>query len=917
MFRFLELELHGWDFWSSLRVPLDAGVVVLSGPNGSGKTTMLDAVRQVLHAPRLSQNRRVSHYLRQPNRPALLRAVVSNPADERGRRPFDRQQVFTDEATLACALVPDGGSPEKRYAVLPGRVAPQELQSRLLEGRDWLAPEEYRRVLDYAGVSRSLMHILALEQGRADELSRQKPRELFRWVMEARGTQQVLERYTGARRRYEDSVREVQHQRAQVARYQTEQADLERQVRRLDEHAEKRGRVEHAGRLSLAARLQARLLVLGEAERKLPELRTKIANLATTVERLHREVETDAAALAGLREAARAHAERAQAATAECDAAGQRQGRFEAEVARLHGLVAELATIAEEDGAPLEHALEAARSQLFAAGHRGETLAGQIDDLTSRLADLERGVPRFPQEVEHTLAALATAGLHGTLAAPSVEVADDAWAVAIESALGPTRYALCIHAEDEPRVTQIARENGFPGPIVADLAEDAASAGPLRLGRTVPRWLETWGRTVQLAGEPHPPEGEVVLLRDGTRRDARGVWVSRAPDRVLGGSAVRAQLEAARTERDRLVDERRQAQQGWAEAKERATKLESRLEVQHRRAELAREASALPEREADLARVSAEVAERRHVRDAAQEERREAERAVTVAELALGGKRDEASAREKELQGTREAVSEMEQRRAALEPEVETLSAQIDPDLLTRARAGELPSEELAKRDLEQARETLLRLEAEGPIPDATVREELRVLSRNLEELHGHVRARQAEADAAGQELNECRQDYLGVVQSTLHDYARRARGLAELASARVEIELPRLENNDRSIDEAGIVVRIGFDGKRPTDLGDTAHSGGQQVVSGLVLLMAMAETEGDTFFIVDEPFAHLSLDRVDDVGKFLRRSGAQFLITVPTTLDRGQLDPASLLIVLKKKAAGEEFAPRPIVARA
>jgi hypothetical protein len=79
---------------------------------------------------------------------------------------------------------------------------------------------------------------------------------------------------------------------------------------------------------------------------------------------------------------------------------------------------------------------------------------------------------------------------------------------------------------------------------------------------------------------------------------------------------------------------------------------------------------------------------------------------------------------------------------------------------------------------------------------------------------------------------------------------------------------------------------------------------------------MAMAETEGESCFIIDEPFAHLSLDRVDDVGKFLRRSGSQFLITVPTTLDRGQLDPASLLIVLKKKASGEPFAPRPLVAR-
>jgi energy-coupling factor transporter ATP-binding protein EcfA2 len=188
MFRFLELELHGWDFWPSTRIPLDADVVILSGPNGSGKTTMLDAVRQILNAHRLSQNRRLAHYLRRPNQPALVRAVVSNKLDRRGRRPFETQHVFTDDATLACCLVPDGGSPEKRFAVLPGRHSCAELQHFLLEGRDWLSPDLYRRVLERAGVSHSLMRILALEQGRADELSRKSPRELFRWVMEARGT---------------------------------------------------------------------------------------------------------------------------------------------------------------------------------------------------------------------------------------------------------------------------------------------------------------------------------------------------------------------------------------------------------------------------------------------------------------------------------------------------------------------------------------------------------------------------------------------------------------------------------------------------------------------------------------------------------------------------------------------------------
>jgi chromosome segregation ATPase len=130
-------------------------------------------------------------------------------------------------------------------------------------------------------------------------------------------------------------------------------------------------------------------------------------------------------------------------------------------------------------------------------------------------------------------------------------------------------------------------------------------------------------------------------------------------------------------------------------------------------------------------------------------------------------------------------------------------------------------------------------------------------------------------------------------------------------------MEIPRLVDDDRILDEAAIEVRFGFDGKAPLPLGDPSFSGGQQVIAGLILLMAMAETDGRGFFMLDEPFAHLSLDRVDQVGRFLRAARAQFILTAPTTLDRAQLDPASLVIVLQKKRPGEPHAPVPIVAEA
>jgi ATPase subunit of ABC transporter with duplicated ATPase domains len=155
------------------------------------------------------------------------------------------------------------------------------------------------------------------------------------------------------------------------------------------------------------------------------------------------------------------------------------------------------------------------------------------------------------------------------------------------------------------------------------------------------------------------------------------------------------------------------------------------------------------------------------------------------------------------------------------------------------------------------------------------------------------------------------------VVSGALQDYRRRATEIARSADVTVEMDLPHLSEDDRALDDAALGVRFGFDGKEPLPLGDSSFSGGQQVIGGLILLMAMVEEGGRGFFMLDEPFAHLSIDRIDDVGRFLRASGAQFVITAPTTLDRAQLDPASLVIALRKKRPADAHAPVPMVAEA
>jgi len=70
MFRMKLLEVVNWDYWQRMVLPLDANIVTLVGPNGSGKTTTLDALRTILHL-NCSDKRDYKQYIRHNGRFAV------------------------------------------------------------------------------------------------------------------------------------------------------------------------------------------------------------------------------------------------------------------------------------------------------------------------------------------------------------------------------------------------------------------------------------------------------------------------------------------------------------------------------------------------------------------------------------------------------------------------------------------------------------------------------------------------------------------------------------------------------------------------------------------------------------------------------------------------------------------------------
>src|SRR6185369_1764987 len=365
--------------------------------------------------------------------------------------PFRRERITTPEATLACALVPaGGGTPEKRFAVLPGRPPMEDLRRLLLESRDWYGPERYQRVLEGAGVTRSLMSVLAIEQGRTNALFELRPRELYRRVLEMLGDHAVLERYTEARRRFGESEMEVVRQTSAVQALELDLRQVERLVARLDDWEHQHARVAELEARLPAAELQIHLRRRAEASAKLPELRTKVrrgdAELAALDSEAASAAEREAQADTAL-EAARLGELAARSAW---EAAHGRHVRAADRRAGLEDRARQAAELPPGDLDRLTAAAEAAARTLFAA----ETAtAGAVEAETearSRRDRLRAGLPVHPETVTRTLADLEAKGIESTFAAAFVDVADPAYGEAAEAALGDARWALLVSGDAAP-----------------------------------------------------------------------------------------------------------------------------------------------------------------------------------------------------------------------------------------------------------------------------------------------------------------------------------------------------------------------------------------------------------------------------------------------------------------------------------
>ncbi len=914
MFPILSLELVHWDYWQRVGLPLDAPIVAIVGPNGSGKTTLLDGLRTLLGQD-CSKKRDYKRYVRKNGQPyAWLRAVVDNRRHGRRTHPFF--PILADRVTLACRIEKKGGDWAREYAVVEGEASIEQLAA----AAQWLGLKEYQRRLEHAGLSRAIARVLSLEQGQTDKLCEFSPRELLDLVFHVFGDKAVLERYQEARDHQRQTALELAAVEGQLQRLGAEVEKLNGQVNRYREW-----RRLSDERIALASE------ILPRVEHHYLRESIRMAGVQLVGKRReHAAAKAQLAALERQLPQRQAEVARADAALSDWDAqlahlqadkegAQRRETRAATLLERRDALLAAAAQAGAADAAALSAQLETRRQRDDRLRLQCLPLKEQLAELDERIARLLRGERADPAEVRTLTAALDAAGIDHRLLPDIVEVADARWQTAVEALLAPYRHLVVLASpDDQARAFAIGEQLRYRHFIVPDSAVPPAPTlrsvlEVVRFAAPAPPWLaqilDRTQRVEDAQAGAQLPRGQDWITRDGYLRERRGGRHAATSERHFG----RARLASLQEERDALaaklatLDMQREKNRGEIEAlaaalagsqapQELAARAEEFARAERERQEAQRELAALIERQ-----------------NAAYAANQSARAAVTATRLALADTENRRKAQDKVLadSANRPAREEQAKRILRLRHDRRPLPAAWKDRAANSQLAQQWDSAAAVKHELQRVER---RLNEDDWITDPNVIALRDLRQADLDKQSAEQARRAAENRRAAEQTDAARGAYIEVLRHTLKSYGHHLKTLGQLANVGVETIMPRLENDDVTLAQAGLDVRFDFDSKGFAGLNDGEASGGQQVIKSLILLIALmmdkAEQAGG-FVFIDEPFAHLDIINIDRVAGFLKATKAHYLITTPITHNVNVYDPALLTLVTYKKKPGETWAPR------
>ncbi len=924
MFDFKYFEAVHWDFWERIALPFDGQLLTIVGPNGSGKTTLLDGLRTLLGID-CSSERDYRRYVRRNQKPvAWLRAVVSNTKTSRGLHSF--HPCYTPEVTLVCRVKRKGGDWSREYAVLPGDVPIEDVEAKA--GKDWYGQKDYRNLLERAGLGRAIRKVLTLEQGATDKLCTMKPRELLTLVFEAHGDQEILDKYQEAKNEQMTIQQEIEGLKQDLTKLEL---DVKLNQNKVESYNEWKRRKEQLERLILDDIPRLELLEQTEHARTgRGQLRSHRRDLARVQNELAERKEHQQSIDRQLQEA------KDQLSYWDTEEKTRREERKDSlnavnELKRVLEEKARLEAVQKQQAEGFDADKVTADKTRFVLEH-AETInqiksqEKELKDARGRLTALRAtNSKELPIPAQRMREALSGKNISHLFFSEVVDIVLPEWQPVIEGLIGgEANTVLLDQPQEKAAVWTIGEEQKYRGLVTADrMKRPTPRPGSLleavEFSVPVPSWiisrLDQTQRVEDAQEGAALPAGQNWASRKGYYKDKRGgryIAVDAKREFQFGKAAVLAEIEdleetIQRVQRELLKLVSRQSElngkiadcalllEGW----------DANADLKARMSEFVQAANDLPGKENFLKEAEARLQE-------AVKAEAKAKDSFDAFNNASGQIVTQIKQKEKQTDDTKGKITNKRKEVVALIVQCRQTRKKFAPHLRTSTVFESLQAE---YESLASAKSQSKSLQAEFDNRDWEKDPQVLVIAQKLqkdfETKKTVIDQRRAHHVRALTLTEQAREQYINVLYATLRNYIKNIRTLGDMAGVEILVTLPKLENDDLSLAQAGLDVEFRFDQKETDET-----SGGQKVIKSLVLLVGLMmdkTEESGGFVFIDEPFAHLDVLNINLVSNFLRRSGAQYVLTTPNTHNINVFDASDLTYVTRSWKAPAKWAP-PIV---
>ena len=413
--RIKQLELNGFkSFMQRTVIELPKGVTAVVGPNGCGKSNIVDAIRWVL-------GEQSAKHLRG----AAMEDVICNGNADNG--PLGMAEVSLlmerDEADLLRAAAEAGDEAAGGEDALPpglGQASEVLVTRRYFRSgeSEYFINRALCRLKDitelFLGTGVGTKAYAIIEQGRIEQLVNAKPEEMRLFIEEAAGVTRFRSRKLAAERKMERTRENLLRVQDVLHELDRQRASLERQARRAEEYHRLKDELRGLDLRVMAARrrtLVDELIQLGDRLRAVQEeeatLQAEIDRLRSATSEARRRRQEHEARLAVVEE--ESTQQRLQASAAEARVAGlaarsvELKGRAVqaiAEAATLH----ERSTELEARAATVGETLVRLTAEVAAASAAHAEAERRLHELSANGQQLEVGVEEAKDALHDALA---------------------------------------------------------------------------------------------------------------------------------------------------------------------------------------------------------------------------------------------------------------------------------------------------------------------------------------------------------------------------------------------------------------------------------------------------------------------------------------------------------------------------------